>query len=263
MTRGKRKKKYDQPKRGSEQQRPQPNPAIAPPTAKIAAKGDREAASGQQPAGNQHKWICPHCSEWFNWLAHPRRLNLIFSGCVAFFAFVQGCTSWLQWDATRNQYSAMLSDLRPWVVLETPTLSMPLTVGEKAACDGVATNEGRSPAFVFFEGSAMAVVFVPEDESKFAYDDYFKIESSSPSDAPNAWKWPLAQGRGMTGIICARDVLDEQTLNDIKNRRRTLMVTTVYRYVDTSKCAHKTLACWTYDPDADIFRRFGRYNEMD
>lgn len=221
---------------------------VKTPTTQFAAGGESLAeqhgkavqigkAATEQDAASDHN---AHVNQKTR--KRPWSWELVFAGVVAAFTVVQGFTSYLQWKATNDQYSAMILDQRPWVNVRSISIET-LEPGKYLCVKVTLENAGRTPAIITSMGCMPWLVDNPE-----VFFGTMKKRNHNFEPQPHM-KRAIGPGTTSNTFVYSPKPMTAEGLAAIESGKQTLFVIGELVYADQAKVDRHTNWCFAYAAD--------------
>lgn len=269
----KRRKRERKEREAAQSLDPQP-PAAQ--TVKPSAENQSTAQPAEQTASKQNERESPSCAEWsVRWQGRCAIAQVFLGVCLVIFTAGQAIYGYRQWDATNNQYSAMLAqnkitekqlnwiemDQRPYLMIEPKDFKF--EAEQPIECSMIVKNIGKTPAVIKGWGvsSGISKANVKKDTwlaysvDRFQYDWMFEPQAGMQLLAPGA-------SRDITLDGPADPVLKE-LYDSVQNGSTLLSCVGGVKYTDLSGTQHEIMTCLLFDPSKNRLVSDYKYEKND
>ena len=175
---------------------------------------------------------------------------------ISFFTLLQVGVGYYQWDATRKQYDVMMSDQRPWIDIEAPTLDR-----KKRQITFTMVNRGKTPAYV-----EDVLYFAMEYHSVLQTDPDARVKLFLEKRLPwiSAYETEMVVSPAgshqffFVAVVTDKSVIEGTSRDDVEVRFACRVV-----YRDTGGVRHTTEKWFTEVGNQRTMRPYGRHDKMD
>jgi hypothetical protein len=249
-----KKKRRENRKRRAEEKKakgeitPQPTPVV------IVAKEQAQMLnpkSGDEAVAKQNEKEIPHAA------SRSTGLQDWFAGALVLFTLAQAIAGYYQWEATNNQYCAMVKQLDLMQLEQRPWLNVIVNLEEPSPghlkCDVGIHNNGNTPAITKSVTLFGIAVTPPLDPDKILAQ-YKKL--GEPVLKANI----VTPGTTMT--LAHTEFVSEQLTAEMNSKVSVFVIFGSVKYADMTGEIRETQTCWVYDPKVGNLIQYEQHNYM-